>query len=218
MAADVAGFALDPRGVLQCEVLTQWQWLDHGFSTRQSAGWLEDAELASLKQIHSGRILSATGAGVQGEADALITRQAGLYVGVRTADCLPILLVDPVRRAVAAIHSGWRGTAAGIGAKTIARMSSDFGSRPGDLYAAVGPGIGVCCYEVGPEVAEQFGRQGRVHLDLAAEIARQLQIAGIPAGQISRGTFCTFCQGDLFWSYRREGEAAGRMWSGAAVL
>jgi copper oxidase (laccase) domain-containing protein len=96
-------------------------------------------------------------------------------------------------------------------------MAEKFGSRPADLHAAIGPSIGACCYEVGPEVAEQFGKQGRIHIDLPDELVKQLQNAGLSPEQIYRGDFCTRCQPDQFWSYRREGEAAGRMWSGASV-
>jgi YfiH family protein len=213
----VGSFFPDGRGVLQCELFGGWDWLDHGFSTRHSAGWLEGTRLASLQQIHSGRVLTATGSGVQGEADALVTREQGLHVAVRTADCLPILLADPQKRAVAAIHAGWRGTVAGIAKSAVARLAIEYGSRAEDVHAAIGPGIGVCCFEVGPEVASQFGQHGRVNIHLANEVARQLEDAGIPSRQIVASDACTMCGHDQFWSYRREGEKAGRMWSGVGL-
>jgi YfiH family protein len=117
-------------------------------------------ELVALKQIHSD-VVCAFGA-VPGEAckgDASITNEAGLLLGVQTADCVPILLVDPKKRAVAAVHAGWRGTLARILAKTIGQMQMRFGSKPADLLAAIGPSIGGCCYEVGTEVAIQFMSQ-----------------------------------------------------------
>jgi polyphenol oxidase len=93
------------------------------------------------------------------QGDALFTRERGALLVVQTADCIPILLADTKRRAVAAIHSGWRGTLRRIAAKTLGRMQMEFGTRPEDVIAALGPGIGRCCYEVGPEVAVEFHAQ-----------------------------------------------------------
>jgi hypothetical protein len=163
-------------------------------------------------QVHGDRVLRPESAGGCGEGDALIAAQPGLWIGVRTADCVPILLADPQRRMVAAVHAGWRGSAARIVTKTLAEM----GSRPEDVHAALGPAIGPCCYEVGPEVAAEFGRRGRVRLDLAG-VNRDLLIgAGVPAGQIDSGAPCTRCNSD-FHSFRRDREAAGRMVSAIAV-
>jgi YfiH family protein len=114
-----------------------------------------------LRQIHSD-IVCVVGSGnvSQGpdapQGDALITREAGVLLGVQTADCMPILLADTKNRAIAAIHSGWRGTAQRIAAKTVGRMQMEFGTRPQDVIAAIGPGIGPCCYEVGHEVIKEF--------------------------------------------------------------
>jgi polyphenol oxidase len=94
--------------------------------------------------------------GKQCKGDALATNRAGLLLGVRTADCSPILIVDPKKRAVAAIHAGWRGTLARIVVKTIGQMQMEFKSNPKDMLAAIGPTIGGCCYEVGTEVAADF--------------------------------------------------------------
>jgi polyphenol oxidase len=93
------------------------------------------------------------------KADALFTREPGVLLAVQTADCIPILLADTKRRAVAAIHSGWRGTLHRIAAKTLGRMQMEFGTRPEDVIAALGPGIGRCCYEVGSDVAREFHAQ-----------------------------------------------------------
>jgi len=114
-------------------------------------------EFVSLHQIHSDvvRIFDAT-PGKQCKGDALATNRKGLLLGVRTADCSPVLVVDPKKRVVAAIHAGWRGTLARIVAKTIGQMQMEFGSEPKDLLAAIGPTIGGCCYEVGTEVAADF--------------------------------------------------------------
>ncbi len=148
-----------------------------------------------------------------GEADALITDQLGLAIAVRTADCYPILLADAQNRAVAAIHAGWRGTAAQIVRKTLERMSAEFGTDPRNVLVCIGPGIGVCCYEVGDDVSRQFGLSGRTHLDLASENRKQLEAAGVPPLNIEALGVCTFCDAERFFSYRREKEKAGRMTS-----
>ena len=119
--------------------------------------------LIALRQFHSDVIHVASAALTIAEeapqADALITRVPGLLLGVQTADCVPILLADTRRRAVAAIHAGWRGTLARIAVKALGRMRMEFGTRPADVVAAIGPAIGRCCYEVGPEVAQAFATQ-----------------------------------------------------------
>jgi hypothetical protein len=116
--------------------------------------------LITLRQFHSDVIcLAVAPCNEAPKADALITRTPGLLLGVQTADCVPILLTDTRQRAVAAIHAGWRGTLARIAVKTLGRMSMEFGTRPDDVVAAVGPAIGQSCYEVGPEVAQAFAAQ-----------------------------------------------------------
>jgi YfiH family protein len=110
-----------------------------------------------LHQIHSDVVRSFESAPPkQCKGDASVTNRPGLLLGVRTADCAPVLLVDPKKRVVAAIHAGWRGTLARIVTKTIGQMQMEFGCRPQDLLAAIGPTIGGCCYEVGTEVAAAF--------------------------------------------------------------
>jgi YfiH family protein len=187
-------------------LLTSLRGIEHGFGTRHSG--LTQDEMASLKQIHSNLVLVADRAGLAGEADALVASLPGVTVSIRTADCLPILLADARTGAVAAVHAGWRGTAAGIVGKTLERMTAEYGSCAADIVAAIGPGIGQCCYEVGEEVARQFGeRAGKI--DLAEHNRRQLASAGVE--QIEIASPCTFCEGETFYSYRREGERAGRM-------
>jgi len=167
--------------------------------------------MSSLRQIHSAVVLDASEAGCAGEGDALIAARDGVTVAIRTADCLPILLADAERGVVAAVHAGWRGTAAHIVVAAVERMCADHGADRKAIYAAIGPGIGACCYEVGPEVARQFGRDGTVHLDLATENRDQLIASGVPAAQIDMIAMCTRCRADLFHSWRRDGPAAGRM-------
>jgi YfiH family protein len=189
--------------------LASLPWVEHGFGTRDPlpAGF----ESASLNQIHSDLVVMPAQTGRCGDGDALVSNRAGLTVSIRTADCYPVLLADTRRRTVAAIHAGWRGTAAHIVEKTLSKMQAEFGTDPTDVLAAIGPGIGVCCYEVGEEVARQFGLSGRTHLDLALENRRQLERAGVPPGKIEALGVCTLCDAERFFSYRREREAAGRM-------
>lgn len=119
--------------------------------------------LVTLRQIHSDitHIIPAAPAESDNsrKGDALATRASGLLLAIQTADCIPILLVDPRHRTVAAIHSGWRGTVARIAAKTLGRMQMEFATRPADVLAAIGPGISQCCYEVGPDVVKEFAAQ-----------------------------------------------------------
>src|SRR5207245_6865585 len=119
-----------------------------------------DLQLISLKQIHSAVIHLFNAAPHQPcKGDASATNRPGLLLAVQTADCVPILLVDPKNRAVAAVHAGWRGTLARIVEKAIGRMQMQFGSQSADLLAAIGPAISGCCYEVGTEVAAAFSGQ-----------------------------------------------------------
>jgi YfiH family protein len=116
--------------------------------------------LIAMRQFHSDVIQLVTAPFVEApNADALITSTPGLLLGVQTADCVPILLADTKRRVVAAIHAGWRGTLARIAVKTLGRMRMEFGTRAGDVVAALGPAIGQSCYEVGAEVAQAFATQ-----------------------------------------------------------
>jgi polyphenol oxidase len=126
----------------------------------QSALHADQLKLVPLQQFHSDVIHLFDGASAQAcRGDASITNRSGLLLAVQTADCVPVLLVDPKNRAVAAIHAGWRGTLQRIVTKAIGRMQMEYSSRPADLLAAVGPAIGGCCYEVGTEVATQFTSQ-----------------------------------------------------------
>ncbi len=120
-------------------------WLTWGFGTRTS---VLDYKGAYAKQVHGSQVLFVTKPGVAGQGDALITNQPGILIGVKTADCLPVLMVDLSHKAIAAVHCGWRGTAQNILLKTIARMNGLFGTRPADLLVAMGPAIGPCCFEV----------------------------------------------------------------------
>jgi len=166
----IHGFSTCPGGVSALggeEVLnlgfTAWDRPENVLENRrrfQSALGARDLQLISLTQIHSDVIHlfhAAPDAPCQGDASA--TDRPGLLLGVQTADCVPLLLVDPRKRAVAAIHAGWRGTLARIAVKAIGQMRMQFKTKPAELLAAIGPSIGCCCYEVGTEVAIQFHSQ-----------------------------------------------------------
>lgn len=186
-------------------------WVRHEFGTRHTAAL--PAELAAMKQIHSNLVLMTDRPGPCGEGDALLTNCPGVAVSVRTADCYPILLADARNRAVGAVHAGWRGTITHIIERSLEKMRAEFGTLPADVHAAIGPGIGACCYEVGEEVARQFGFDSRTHLDLASENRKQLEAAGVAPRNIEALGVCTFCDAERFFSYRREKEKAGRMTS-----
>ena len=221
----------DELGVLRVSGWTGWDWLVHGFSTRSTGDfidWPSDGEIcrrfgaasagtAMLKQIHSGHCVRADRAwnGDRPQADAVCTDRPRVLVGVRTADCLPILLVDPRRRAVAAVHAGWRGAAARVLPGAIESMSVEYGCRPSDIEAAIGPGIGPCCFEVGEEVAGQFpeeyiDRDGpKPHVDLAGMLRAQLRRSGV--GRLTTAGHCTSCDLDRYFSHRAEHGDTGRM-------
>ena len=200
----------EAAGVWRSPLLASLPWLEHGFGGRASIGW-PPTHAAAEKQVHGNHVLRVEAPGACGVGDALVTGTPGLWVGIRTADCVPILLADSRLRLVAAVHAGWRGTLAQVLRQALTQMESD----PRDVYAALGPSIGVCCYEVGPEVASHFtttrpGPRGREHLDLIAANRDQLLTAGVPLAQIDAAPPCTHC-GDGFHSYRRDGSQAGRM-------
>jgi len=228
----------EANGLIQVESWRAKTWLVHGFTTREAGDFATldaahgavkswgkawgagELTLESVRQTHSDRIHISEGASAQDadlpEADAILTRSQGSLISVRTADCLPLLFVDETRRALAAVHAGWRGTAQQITQRAVERMRDEFGSRPQDLEVAIGPGIGVCCYEVGPDVAEQFPASSiqhkqRAHLDLAAENRRQLIESGVAPEQVQSAALCTCCRSDLFHSHRRDEASAGRM-------
>lgn len=150
--------------------------------------------------------------------DALITACRGAMLAMRFADCVPVLLYDPIHEAVGLAHAGWRGSAAGIAARTVRAMTQAFGTRPQDVLAGLGPAIGRCCYEVGHPVIQHFSARfpwwrevvadeaGRLYLDLWEANRRQLLDAGLPAEQIAVAGICTACHTEDFYSHRREHE------------
>lgn len=210
----------------RCTPLERIDWLEHGFGSRHPCDWPPRERTIYLRQTHSNRILTTDSkAGCAGEGDGLVTASPGVLLAVRTADCLPIFLVDIEHRAVAAVHAGWRGTVAGISIRAVETLIGEFGGRPANLLVAIGPGIGPCCYEVGPEVAERFAPlfpelaavRGKIRLDLLEANRRQLLAIGVPADRIYAGAPCTCCHPEEFHSHRRAPQSRGRMVSAIGI-
>ena len=170
------------------------------------------------QQIHSANIQIVSQAGTVADCDALITDRPGVYLSIQTADCFPVFLYAPRHKAVAIIHSGWRGTARNIAGKTVEMLKAHFGVQPQHLFAAIGPGVQKNCYQVDRSVISFFSPEfyvpdgsDRFLLDLQGAIRRQLQREGIPDDHIECDTDCTHCRTDLYYSYRRDGQQSGRM-------
>ena len=239
----------EPWGpMLRCRALDPVA--QHGFTSRQlglrpgepaGPAWTAAAASVGCAVPRIGRVRQVHGAVVRvvraGElahpapdADAAVTRDPGTAVAVVAADCVPILLADPATGAVAAVHAGWRGTAANIVGATIETLTREWGVAPASLVAAIGPSIGPCCYVVGPELRanfEQAGhaaplvdrwfsvRDGQLVLDLWAANGDLLAAAGLRPANIHAAGLCTQTHRAVFESYRADGAEAGRM---AAVV
>jgi YfiH family protein len=218
-------FHLDDQHVYRAESLEQFPWLEHGFGTRLSNGWPDVSRLVTPKQIHSNHVLVVPGGAPAGavsrfgQGDALVSVQPEIMIGIRTADCLPIVLVGANPRSLGVIHAGWRGTVSEISVHAVRAMMCRFGTSPDQIWAAIGPGIGPCCFEVGPDVAVQFKGifpervdfHHRTHIDLAEANRRQLESSRVPSIQIEVSGLCTVCLANEFHSFRRDKEQAGRM-------
>ena len=192
--------------------------------------------ILSVKQVHGTDALIVDQPVEQGDTfeggwDALVTDQPGVMVTVRTADCVPVLLYDPERRVVAAIHAGWRGAVAGIVPKTVALMVSRFGANVDRLQMAIGPSAGPCCYEVDEPVLARLREvfpewrsvvkpvsSQKAHLDLRAFVRRQALADGLAAERVATVDACTICQPERFYSYRRDGVVKATMVSGIALV
>jgi polyphenol oxidase len=182
-------------------------------------------DVVTVHQVHSDRVVRVApgdGGKCYPEADALISNVPSLYLLLRFADCVPILLYAPRQQAVGLAHAGWQGTLKGIAAKAARSMISAYGCAPGEIYAGIGPAIGPCCFEVGPEVVDLvhatqshgdalLSRQqpdGKAHLDLWRANAAQLAEVGIE--HIAMADLCTHCRCDEFYSHRGEHGHTGR--------
>ena len=193
----------------------------------------DPARLYTATQVHGRDAIVVHGSEDRTEclrqrADAMVSAARGVACGVKIADCVPVLVADRASGAVAAIHSGWQGTEVNVVAAGIAALRSELGG-PGVLVAAVGPHIEVCCFEVGDDVAERLracapgvdaidrGRGARPYVDLRKIVRAQLTSVGLDAENIDDVRGCTKCDGARFFSYRRDGEASGRMLAAIAV-
>lgn len=193
-----------------------------------SALSLEKACLLTLHQVHSNRVRileELSGQWNPPEGDALITRVENAALAVKTADCMPVLIADPIAHAIGAVHSGWRGTLSGVLLHTIEEMQRAFGSDPADLLIAIGPGIRACCFEVGDDVVRLFDERypesqiaqpiadhpGKYRMNLCNALDIQLDLAGVPLENRHDLGACTCCRTREFFSYRAEGLASGRM-------
>jgi polyphenol oxidase len=186
-------------------------------------------DLVALRQVHGNRVIVLTEAtdpqlvrGMPG--DGLITDRPHLPLAVITADCFPVVLVAPSRPAVGIVHSGRKGTAVQVIPMAIALLCQAFHLQPEAVFAAIGPGIGGCCYEVDDASAQSFqtqfapddavyrpSRPGHFYLDLQQAILLQLRAAGVPSAHVWYADLCTACHPQWFYSYRREGPRSGRM-------
>ena len=187
--------------------------------------------LTTTWQVHGNKIMlaDATNAGTSlGKADGLITNTPGVPLLQRFADCTPILLYDPVQQAAGIAHAGWQGVVARTAEAAVQAMQQAFGCEPAHMVAAVGPAIGPCCYEVGPEVITAIRhsqsqpdallraseRPGHAYLDMWQANARQLQEAGV--GTVAVAQLCTACNTDIFFSHRGDHGKSGRF--GAVIM
>jgi YfiH family protein len=218
-------FRLEDDGIYRCAAFQHFLWQEHGFGTRMA----NPTAAITLRQIHSGQVWNAhrLAADRQQEGDALFTDDILRGIGVRTADCVPLLLLDTQNRAVAAVHAGWRGSASAIVRRTLEKMTQDCGTDAANVCAALGPCIRECCYEVGDEVARQFVplfpeweqlTGGKLHLDLPEANRRHLLAAGVSPDHIFDCCLCTSCNPEQFFSYRREPQNPGRMLSAICRL
>jgi YfiH family protein len=234
--------------VIRCAALERFPTVRHAFSTRAGSGDLGGPDSTGeelverrraflraaglgwrrptlLQQVHGAVVIDAVEAGGASAADGAMaceSKDADWAPSVRWADCVPLLICSLDSSAVAAVHAGWRGTAAGIAGGAVARFGR-MGVPPSALAVALGPAVGGCCYEVSDEVARAVAgasgaaggppadeNRGRQRLDLRSALRRQLERAGVPAGSIHIAPWCTACDPSLFFSYRRDGARAGR--------
>lgn len=146
------------------------------------------------------------------DCDALVTNQHGVAIALNFADCVPIVFYDVVNKVVAAAHAGWRGTAAKIGPKTVKKMVEEFGSKPQDIIALIGPAIGKCCFEVKDDVKEKIltsvdqlnYSQVCTNNNIDLKLVNKAQLLAIGIEKIDVCEYCTSCQSELFFSYRKE--------------
>ena len=182
---------------------------------------------ARVSQVHGARVAAASEATPDLEADALVSDDPGWTLAISAADCVPVLLVDPARGAVAAAHAGWRGLAAGVLEASVAALHERYGSAPDGMWAAIGPHVSGPRYQVGPEVVEGLraaglsdrharpdpAEAGRFRLSLGGAAAEALIRSGVPAARVLDGGWCTVSDAERFYSHRRDAGRTGRHWA-----
>ena len=186
---------------------------------------IHDGRIVTMQQVHGDHIVEVRDKKLKeaGEADGMITAESDVYLGVLTADCVPLLFVAPRQRLAAAVHAGWRGTLAGIADKTVRLFKHQYDVEAHDLEIALGPSIGSCCYEVKDDVAvplmKRWGslttpsiqiKEGRSFVNLRRLNRDILRASGVPGNQLFQVGPCTSCAADEFFSYRRERRETGR--------
>jgi YfiH family protein len=187
----------------------------------EAAGFAID-RLQVTKHVHGTRVwVVGDPAPDPAEFDILVGDRPGDTLGAFAADCIPIVFADPERRVVAAAHAGWRGTVAGAATQAVHAMVDRFGSRAADVRVALGPSIGPCCFEVGPEVVDAFraalppieglivAGPRRDHIDLRVATRALLERIGVRPDHIDDRPPCTRCDGERFFSFRRDGQEGG---------
>ncbi len=189
---------------------------------------VHDLRIVTMKQIHGERIIDVKDKNSKeaGECDGMATQEKQLFLGILTADCVPVLFVAPAHGVVAVAHAGWRGTLAGIAPKMVDHLKGRYSVEPESLQVALGPAIGSCCYEIGADVStpliQKWGKLAesclemkgsKSFLDLSELNRLLLQDSGIPTQKIFRVGPCTNCAPEDFFSYRREGAETGRQMS-----
>jgi YfiH family protein len=176
----------------------------------------QPTRLVIPQQTHGVNILEVDQPGIYADTDALISHCANLYLSIQTADCVPIILYDPGRRAIGLVHAGWRGIIGDISARTVVAMQQHFGTEPEQLLTILGPAICRNCYEVGQEIAHQFAKAeyiqkgSRYFVDLVQAVCHRLIKAGILPENIEILERCTACEPESFFSHRRDGFPTGR--------
>lgn len=204
---------------------------DHEWTAVAASLGVDMPRLLLVKQVHGVHVAIArrgqTTAWTRPEADAIVTDNPAVAIGVRVADCAPVLLFDPRKNVAGAAHAGWRGAAAGASVATVRKMEETFGSQPADLIVAIGPCLRRCCGEVGPDVLAAFraggadeasmeawfspGSGDRSFLDLERVNRDQLARAGLDPQRIFTSGLCTKTHRDRLHSYRGDGPQAGRL-------
>jgi YfiH family protein len=190
------------------------------------------------KQVHGRTVVvlrdGDAAPAVAPEADAFVSNSRDVAVAIRVADCVPLLMADRTRGVVAAVHAGWRGTAARASVAALEALEREFGTKPADVVAAIGPSIGACCYEVGTELVDAFAAAGherylidrwflapapergsrerpKLRFDVAGANRDQLLLAGVPEEQVHSSGLCTAMHLDVLTSYRAEKDQAVRL-------